>query len=180
MKHTECDTLMLLDDDMQFTPTHVAALRDHAENHSFDIVQGLCCSRKPPHGPIVMADAGNGRTIELRPSKTCKTHPVGLVGLAFTLIRRSAFEAVSPTLDAPGMYFAWGGNGLGEDATFCELAKAADMRLGVDARVPVSHRCTVGIEYDINDGRTKMHAYQNPGFRDLLAVVNEKIQKEAK
>jgi hypothetical protein len=178
MKHTECDTLMLLDDDMQFEPNNVSALRDHKENHSFDIVQALCCSRKAPHAPIMLADTGDGRYIPLKPTKTCKTHPVGMVGLAFTIIRRSAFEAIQPTLDAPGMYFAWGGNGLGEDATFCQLAKAADVKIGVDARVSISHRCTVGIEFDIEDSTTKMHAYQNPGFMDLLAGLDEHKQGE--
>jgi len=178
LKHTTCDTLMLLDDDMQFTPQMITDLRDHKENHSFDVVQGLCCSRKPPHGPIMLADAGGGRVIELRPSKDCKTHPVGMVGLAFTLLRRSAFEAVQGCLDAPGMYFAWGGNGMGEDQTFCELARAAGQRLGIDARVSVAHRCPVGVEFDITDGKTKMAAYRNPGFRELLAVVNEKLTKE--
>jgi len=179
MKHTTCDTLMLFDDDMQFTPEQVIAMRDNPDNFPFGVVQALCCMRKPPHSPIVIEHTEDGLTKHIVPTEASKTHEVGLAGLAFTLIRRSTFEAVQGCLDNPGMYFAWGGNGMGEDATFCELVTAADIKIGIDTTVAISHRCTVGIEFDIVDGKTKMHAYENPGFRELVAAVNENMNKEA-
>jgi len=171
-KHTKCDTLMLLDDDMDFTPQMISNMRDHVANWSFDVVQGLCCSRKPPHAPIMLADTPNGRYQPLRPTAECGTYPVGMVGLAFTLIRRKALDAVEPLLETRGMFFAWGGNGLGEDATFCELAKKAGQRLGIDAKVPVGHRCAVSLSYDVANAKTQMQAEQHPFFMDLLAYMD--------
>jgi len=179
LKHTECDTLMLFDDDMQFTPEQVSELRDHPENFPYGVVQALCCMRKPPHAPIIIERTEDGQTNHVIPTPEHKTHPVALAGLAFTLIRRSTFEAVEPCLDRPGMYFAWGGDGTGEDATFCELVSAAGIEIGIDTEVSIAHRCMVGIEFDKAIGKTKMHAYENPGFRELIAAVNENITKEA-
>ena len=57
---TTCDTVLMLDDDMVFDPEQVSAIRDHDYNFPYGIVQGLCCSRKPPHAPIVLCESTTG------------------------------------------------------------------------------------------------------------------------
>jgi len=178
LNRTDCDTLMMFDDDMEFQPAHVAALRDHAENWDFGMVQALCCCRKPPHVPLMIVPTPDGGTVEQAPDKDTKTAEVAFAGLAFTLIRREVFDAVQANLEAPGLYFAWGNDGLGEDVTFCQAAQRAGYKVGVDARVAIGHRATVGIEFDVSMGKATMHAYQNPGLRELIAAVNEHKQKK--
>ena len=167
LTQTECDTLMMVDDDMVFRAGDVAALRDHEANHPYGVVQGLCVSRQPPHAPLILRDAGQDLVNAYEPDRdgSDETIEVSMCGLAFTLIRREVFMGIGEVGD---LFFRWGDEGRGEDFRFCIDAKAAGFRMGVDARVSIGHRVAVTIYHDTASGKPTYSSYPNDSFRALL------------
>jgi len=137
---SRCDSIMYIDDDMIFQPADVHALRDDPEGAAYDGLMGLCLSRSGVHHPIVMQpNEGGGFNIINKPEPDTIID-VGIVGLGFTLIRRSAFERVDQVRKNKEMYFQWGPKGDSEDAGFCEMAVKTGCRFGVSSRVCIGHR----------------------------------------
>ena len=178
LTETDCDTLLMIDDDMTWQPGTLAAMRDNRDNWTCGIVQGLCCSRKSGHGPLLLAENGAYYS-PIMPEAGDGTLEVGMVGLAFTLIRRSAFKAVEAQRRPGCMFFAWGSGGTGEDAWFCKLARKGGVRIGVDTTATIGHRVPIAVHWDLEKQSPGYHTYRNQPFLDLLgAVQNEQDAKQ--
>jgi hypothetical protein len=149
---TKADSILYLDDDMEFEPKDLAILRDDPEGFQYDILMGLCLSRGHPHRPIIATatDHGTWRIPAKPPEDTIVD--VGFCGLAFTLIRRSVFEKVYEILDKGEMAFWFSRMGDSEDWGFCQTAIKAGCRIGVNTRVQIYHLidCAVGWDFKEN------------------------------
>ena len=170
MNKTQCDSLLLIDDDMVFEPSDFVALREHRTNYDYDMVQGLCCSRRPGHKPVLLGESPNAadKYRMMHPETGDTTVEVAMLGMAFTLIRRSVFEAIS---DKGPMFFRWGPDGRGEDTLFCQDARAAGKRLGVDCRVSIGHRVATVVEWDTENEQAQHSAHVDNAFRDVLSEL---------
>lgn len=153
--NTDADTLLFIDDDMVFNNKNLNMLRDDEDGLQYDVIMGLCQSRKPPHRPLILEPNPNGAGF-LVPSAPPedKIVDVGVVGLGFTLIRRKVFEA----MEEP--YFYWGEKGDGEDAMFSMAATKLGFKLGVNTRVVIGHRFPVTVEWDFKENGL---AYESNG-----------------
>lgn len=177
LTETDCDSLMMFDDDMGFSTENVLTLRNNKENHAFDIVQGLCVSRKHPAAPILLIEAPNNCYQPCAPDCDERTCSVAMCGLAFTIIRRKVFEQIAE----PGkLFFYWGSDGAGEDASFCENARAAGFKIGVDCKTRVAHQCNIGATYNPSKEKTDYAVYNNRGFKALLDDLGEAKTKKRK
>lgn len=173
---TDCDSLLMIDSDMVFGPNDARKLRFNPENWPYGIVQAMCVSRKPPHAPIILAESDGGYQA-LMPDMDDKTIPVGMVGLAFTLIRRSTFVAVKALMQPDELYFNWGINGLGEDQSFCIKARAAGIQIGVDTELAIGHRMAIEVWHDKESGQPAFRGHANSSFMELLKR-DEKIEEK--
>jgi len=156
---TDCDTILFVDDDMIFDPSDLDKMSDDPETFDFDILQGLCLSRNPPHYPIIATHYKDGQfKIASKPPKDSIVD-VAYCGLGFTLIRRTAFEAVKKAKDADDLFFHWSKNGCSEDTGFCLKAAKAGCKIGVSTRVQIGHRIKVTVTWDFEDNA--------PGFDEI-------------
>ena len=171
---TDCDMLLLVDDDMTFEPADLVQLRDNPANHDFGIVQALCCSRQPPHRPLVLLEAGTKYKPLENPREGSGTIEVGMVGLAFTLIRREVLLAVADTLDPDVLMFNWGMDGRGEDGTFCRTVRELGYLIGVDTTVSIGHRIKMEVKWDTKLCKAVYESYDNPTFLRLLFQREDK------
>lgn len=148
---SRCDTLLMIDDDMAFPADAVERLRADAAGYPYDILMALCPVRTPPHLPVVLRRnpdlAGALRYLPALDAINGGVIDVDMVGLAFTLIRRSVFDAMTPRLTVIGSYFQWGEVQQGEDACFCEHAKALGFKIGVHTGIEIGHRVTVTVNW---------------------------------
>ncbi|MBU0706701.1 hypothetical protein KJ662_05615 [Patescibacteria group bacterium] len=174
---TECDTLLMLDDDMTFGGDALERLRSNADSYPYGMVQGLCCSAKAGHGPLLLAEAGDYYS-PMRPEPGDGVVEVGMVGLAFTLIRRSTFQSVADNKQAAELFFAWGSTGTGEDAWFCKAARRAGIRFAVDCKVSIGHRVPVNVTWDAEKDTAGYHTYRNSPFLELLSDAQNTQDKQ--
>lgn len=142
-----CDTLLMIDDDMDFTPDALERLRANAASFDYDIVMGLCTTRELPPVPVLLrlAEEQPGNGIVEKFDRVTRFHlgrviPVDTVGLAFTLIRRRVFEAML----APGgidetYFFSYGPGRETDDTPFCRRARQLGFTLAVDTAVHIDH-----------------------------------------
>ena len=152
---TEADSILFIDDDMIFTPDDLERLRSDEDAREYDIMMGLCQSRKPPHKPILLENNPNGMGFVVNsvpPADTIVN--VGVVGLGFTLIKRHVFEALADP------YFYWGEKGDGEDAMFSMDASKKGFKLGVNTRVQIGHRFPIMVKWDFKENGL---AYESTG-----------------
>jgi hypothetical protein len=179
LEHTDADTLFMLDDDMVFEGELLGRMRDNEQNWEYGIVSGLTCSRKWPHVPVMICPGKRPGTYgNYAPDEEDITYEVGYVGLACTLIRRSTFELVKKDLPPTYIMFACGPRGQGEDQMFCEKARAAGVRVGLDAQAGVGHRITTTADYDRKSKMTKTRTFGNPGFDELLQKLNAEGEQD--
>jgi len=149
---TECDSILFIDDDMTFDPGDLDKLRDDEEAFEYDMVQGLCLSRNPPHRPIVMEPWENGQFKIQAVAKKDAIVEVGMAGLAFTLCRRSLFDKVAIEKATDEMFFRWSARGDSEDASFSSMVKQVGCRIAVNTRVCIGHRIPVVVKWDHEAG----------------------------
>jgi hypothetical protein len=140
----------MLDDDMTFGRRDLDNLRGKAANQSYDIVSGLCTTRRFPPRSLVM------RLLEEQPPAPLSLHGdfhfdyedfevgetirVDTTGLAFTLIRRRVFEAMIGEDGIDYAYFFKYGRGREtEDIPFCRAARALGFSIAVDTDVQPGH-----------------------------------------
>ena len=174
LEYTECDTLLMIDDDMVFTVEDVDAFRDNPMNWPFDIVQALCVSRKEPHQPIYLfpSETIPNACVPFKPDPGDDTHVVAFVGMAFTLIRREVFEDLRA--DDPGdFFFNWGQDGTGEDVFFCRRAQAIGKVCAVDSTLPIGHQCTSATSYDVDTASVIERGYIDPLFVEMMQKQQE-------
>jgi len=137
-----CDSILFIDDDMVFSNSDLDTLRDDVDGFEYDGLMGLCQSRRPPHKPIIMQTAPCGKFLIPDKPPRDKIVDVGIVGLGFTLIRRSVFEK----MEKPYFYFSERGDG--EDATFSINATELGFKLGVSTRVQIGHRFPICVKWN--------------------------------
>jgi len=170
---TGADSLLLLDDDMTFTTAELDRIRDNEANWDFDIVQGLCVSRKPPHAAIILLRGEGGGYQPARPNENSGTVEVAMVGLAFTIIRRQILEKIIAERGPKRLMFFFDELGRGEDCNFCELALEQGARIGVDTTCNIGHRFPVEVSHDMKTGSAKYAAHHQRGFKRKLKAMSD-------
>ena len=173
---SDADSLLIIDDDMVFGPQEVNRIRMNPDNAPYDVVQGLCPSRQPPHAPIVLLDAGDGERYAPLMNVGLETGTVecGMVGLGFTIMRRETLQRVRDSLEPDMMMFAWGPEGRGEDCTFCRKVKALGGRIAVDTSVCIGHRFPVEVRYNLEAQKPEYISHQNRSLDRLLDDRNKR------
>lgn len=142
--HGQCDSLLMVDDDMVVHERSLPRLRANADGAAYSVLSALACCGKPPHLPVVLEDRGDGLYQYRQPDRGVPSLGVGMVGLAFTLIRRTAFMAI----DDGSWFFAWGPRGEGEDATFCRRLRSIGLKIGVAMDCDAGHVRDVTVRWD--------------------------------
>lgn len=149
---SECDTLLMIDDDMEFPTDALERLRANEASFGYDIVFALCTTRELPPVPVLL------RLAEEQPGNGCEKFdritrfhlgrviPVDTVGLAFTLIRRRVFERML----APGgidetYFFNYGYGRETDDTPFCRRARQLGFTLAVDTAVHIDHIAAISL-----------------------------------
>ena len=147
---TNFDSLLLVDDDMEFEIDDLHKLRENKENWEYDIVAPFCTKRGWPPRPINFKYAGEqqypkklrGELFDIDTDiKWGEVMPRDAVGLAFTLIRRRVFEAmIDEEWGLDYTYFFTYGQGLeSDDIPFCRKARELGFRIGLDTTVDIGH-----------------------------------------
>ncbi len=166
---TACDTLLMLDDDIVFEPDAIARLRGDPIGQGYDVLASPYVCRRAPFAPIVLRrDPDGPGYIVAKSAITGYAESMDVVGLGFTLIRRTVLEAM---LDTDRNVFSWGPTGQGEDAWFCERAIAAGFRIGAHTGLFVGHRTAVTIEWDHASKKTVIKCDTPPGYEPVPAVA---------
>jgi hypothetical protein len=147
------DWVLFIDDDMVWQPDAVMRLLEtkaalEEQGLEPDIVGALCFSRSIPHQPTLYfrwEEQGSYNFMEAWDDDIVE---VDATGMAFALIRKSAFERISGSEMPPYEervrhtrspdFFRWYG-GLGEDLRFCEDVRAVGGRIFVDTRIEIGH-----------------------------------------
>lgn len=148
--NTRCNSLLLVDDDMEFSPGALEALRSNEQNWHYDIVMGFCTHKTmPPHAVVMLLQEEQpGLPVSLMgerygamrdiPNNT--VIDVDAVGLAFTLIKRHVLEAMVNQYGAIyTSWFGWGEHSEGEDITFSRRCRELGFSLAVDTNVKIGH-----------------------------------------
>jgi len=148
---SDADTLLLIDDDMTFSPDLLEKMRTNKDNYRYSIVSALATQRIPPPRALVLRvgeqpdlpDALNGLYYNLLVNEVAPgiTLPVDGTGFAFTLIRREVIERMTDSQwGAPfTSYVQWGAGGEGEDVNFCRRAGSLGFSVAVDCNAHVGH-----------------------------------------
>ena len=164
------DTLLSIDDDMTFEASDLDAMRDDPRGQDYDALMALCLSNNPPHRPIILEPHGAGEwKINPQPPRDAIVD-VGIVGLGFTLIRRSLVEKCRAKVGDDAMLFHWPSRGDSEDAMFSETARAVGGRLGVMTKVCVGHIVKAAVRYN--------HDELAPEFVEQQRFKNLKMMHE--
>lgn len=135
---TDCDTLLIIEDDHSGDPGIVRAMRQKAENWAYDIVCASYVGRrgqpKPMGWTFVDYDEQSGWLLrwDNEAVELSGTQEYDGAGLGCVLIRRGVLEAMLGDAD-PGtfLWFYWDRNNS-QDVWFYRHAKDAGARIGVD------------------------------------------------
>lgn len=141
IEDTDCDSLLFIDDDMQFLPDDLTRLCE--TGFEFDVMGALCCCRRNPHRPIVLDGVRDiqedGSLSYFRSSKPIEgIMPVHMVGFGFTLIRRWVIEKLAAEFKKSHWFVM--DPDRGEDGRFSELARKYGAKLAINSTVSVGHR----------------------------------------
>lgn len=146
---TNCHSLLLLDDDMEFPLDALDRLRNNVQNMDYDIAQGFCTHKTiPPHAVVL-------RLME-QPTAPLSFHgelygaladipdesvvDVDAVGLAFTLIKRHVIQDMVNGYGARhSSWFEWGRHTEGEDIVFSRICREHGFSMCVDTNVKIGH-----------------------------------------
>lgn len=127
---SDCDSLLLVEDDVIFAPDDLARLRD--SGGGYDILSALFSARRHPFNPQVFRSVRRSQNdiTGLR-----GTIDVEAVAFGFCLLRRRAVEAVNKR--TRGRLARYGL--VDECMMFCEDARMEGMKLGVNTDVSIGH-----------------------------------------
>ena len=146
---TDLDTLLFIDDDMEFGPGFLEEMRSREENWKYDIVQGFYTTRVSPARPLMYrlnpkqpkhAKHTGSYYDYFHDWKPGDVVPVDAVGLGFTLIRREVFETMVKNVDPE--YFGWfvmPDSFSTEDMVFCRAAQKLGFTFAVDTNIQCGH-----------------------------------------
>lgn len=181
------DTLLLVDDDMTFTPDTLKTLREHEANWQYDIITAVATHRSWPPTPVIMQLQEQPIGPEARKGEFFKTVtdwtpgevvPVDACGLAFTLIRRNVLTEMADkayNLDL-NYWFHYGPGNESDDIPFCRRARNMGFRLGVDTSIELGHIAAVPLTAENWRGFQAQRALVQEGYRadvdgDKLAEI---------
>jgi len=146
----KCDTLLFVDDDMTFEADPLERLRKDPRTYSYDVCQALYIQGKPPHHPNCIVKDPNSPTkhrIDPKPPANSVVE-VGIVGMGFTMIRRTVIEKVLKWKPEGKMLFYWGEDGTSEDAAFCMNAQKQGFTLCTHTGITAGHRVGIVMDWD--------------------------------
>lgn len=135
---SDCDSILFVDSDADFTSDTLDKLRDLKDGWNFDIFQPFVTGRRWPPLPVWLVDDPDRkfRMKEIRDPNL--TEEVAGVGLHFTLMRREIFD--DPRLTHPWFAFPPDAEENGsEDLTFCMKARDLGYSIGATSKVRVGH-----------------------------------------
>jgi len=158
---TDCDSMLFLDDDMEFGPRNLEVLRESPQR--FAMIGGLYPCRRAPFSPVVLLkkkDGGYGYPRDI--AARAPFIETDVVGLGFTLIKRWAIEAVGK-LHPERDVFGWT-NALGEDGHFCEELQSLGGVCGINTTCNCGHRTVFTARWNVEQGKVNMK-YNNFGLR---------------
>jgi hypothetical protein len=138
---TGCDSLMFIDDDMEFTPEAIDRLRSN--DYGYDIMSCMYVCRKGRHVPLVIKgrhpDTQQPRIADYKDIKGVV--PVQYVGLGGVIVKRWVSEELMKLYaDTPPFAFD---PTRGEDGRFCDDARMLGAKIAVNTDVRFGHRLTV-------------------------------------
>jgi hypothetical protein len=147
---TNCDSMMFIDDDMEFTPQGISELR--RDDCGKDVLSCLYACRKPPHRPLAVVDLEEcGRPI-IASNETIAREtvvPVKYVGFGGVIIKRWVIEELAKKYgNAPMFEFGI----RGEDGRFCDDARGFGAEIAVKTSVRFGHRVTVAAYWNSEAG----------------------------
>ena len=147
---SECDSLLMVDDDMILPFDGLSLMRDNRENWDYDVVQGFCTHRTyPPHAVAnVLAPEQPGLPKSLSgllynalahlPENGVEK--VDAVGMAFTLIKRHVIEEMLSEYGPEWtVWFDFGGHSEMEDMRFSKRCREHGFSLAVDTHAKIGH-----------------------------------------
>lgn len=156
---TECDSILFIDDDMEFHHDALEKLRTAGGVH--DIIMACCPCGRPPFNPVALMIDKDGKASVYENIKGVIV--VDTVGLAFTLIHRKVIRSLMAGFNHNTVFtqpmmplFKWH-NRLGEDGTFCSDAKKKGFRVQVAADVKIGHRVTFTLWHNGTTGKTDIN-----------------------
>jgi GT2 family glycosyltransferase len=160
---TDCNTLLMIDDDMVFPPDTLEKMRSHYTDMDVLSCLAVCRHGSPggsPHNPIALVryDMGFDRMINATASDISLHHVTGkpilveTCGLAFTLIRRWVIEDVLKAVSS-GPFIDIDNHG--EDYGFCHHAAKAGASIGVDTYASIGHCLQMSGRYDVEEEKVK-------------------------
>ena len=135
---SDCDSILFVDSDADFTSDTLDKLRDLKDGWNFDIFQPFVTGRRWPPLAVWLVDdpVTKFRMKEIKDPNL--TEEVAGVGLHFTLMRREIFE--DERLVHPWFAFPADAEESGsEDLTFCTKARALGYSVGATSKVRVNH-----------------------------------------
>ena len=147
---TDCDSLLLVDDDMIMPHDALSLMRDNKKGHAYDISQGFCTFKSfPPHAvayklsdsqpqmPGALAGLNYNALAHLPDNDVTE---VDAVGIAFTLIKRRVLEQMISEHGAEWtVWFDTGGHSETEDMRFSSRCREAGFSMCVDTHAKIGH-----------------------------------------
>lgn len=151
--HSGCDSLLFLDDDMVFAWDALERLRQGPDG--FGIMAGLSTSRRAPYLPVAFRRDAEDKPYLVPNDELKGIVPVDIVGLAFTLVRREAIDALVEQNGEDHNIFEWN-NRSGEDGIFCRAAKKLGFKVGINADIVLGHMCRMAASWGQKDNSAVM------------------------
>jgi hypothetical protein len=139
---SNCDSILYIDDDMEFAPDALSVLRNTPGGENFAMIAGLFVCRRYPYLPVVMraADPRPLPITDLKGVVECD-----FTGLAFTLIRMAALKEIADANN--GEAIRWE-NFFGEDGSLCQALRTKGHKIAVNCDVRIGHRIVLTALYD--------------------------------
>jgi hypothetical protein len=140
------DTLLMVDDDMDFPGHQLEVMRESATNQDFDVVMAFATHRAHPPKPVMLhwqgpaANEATGAYSFVLPTEQQGTMQTDAVGLAFTLIRRSVLAAMLGDQDIELWFpFEYGAGWESDDIPWSARCREMGFRMGIDTDHPIGH-----------------------------------------
>ncbi len=168
-----CTHLLMMDTDQSYPPDTIEQLLCHAAR-GLDIVCAKVHRRYPPFDPLLLKHSEGDSQFLYETMSIHEWHNKDLVevdatGCGCMLINMSVFDRIRPP------WFEFRADELpdgqlrlvGEDVSFCEKAKAAGIRIFVDASIKVGHIAAMMVTEETHFIHCKLQELANKRSKDL-------------